>query len=107
MAFATFATRVFLRSKGPRERLLALVLQAVKGLRTEQLPQMVSEREPRDGAFGRLLLTLEWQHVRVLEEDSFQVPVVATARCPGAQLAELLKQRRMKKAEHAWKMTGF
>ena len=47
---------------------------------------MVAARAPSDGAFGRLLLALEWQHVRLVDTESFQVAVAASARCPGQEV---------------------
>jgi len=59
----------------------AALKQATEDMNIEQLTELVAQRAAKDGCFGRMVVTLEWQHVNVLDENSFEVPVFAAARC--------------------------
>ncbi|CAE7280738.1 phnW, partial [Symbiodinium sp. KB8] len=57
-------------------------LQASEGLGLESLPDEIAKLQPKDGCFARVALTLEWPSVNILDENTFEVPVAATGRCP-------------------------
>lgn len=61
----------------------AALQQAAMGLQTEKLPDLVTQMKAKDGCFGRLVMTLEWQEVRMIDEQFFEVPVTAAAQCAG------------------------
>lgn len=50
------------------------------GLGTESFPDVLGAMRPRDGVFGRLYVTLDWQGTSPLE-DGFEVQVHAVGRC--------------------------
>lgn len=58
----------------------AALRQAVEGLNTETMVETLTQRNAKDGSFGRMVLALEWQQVNVLDENTFEVPVAAAAR---------------------------
>ncbi|CAJ1359979.1 unnamed protein product [Effrenium voratum] len=58
-------------------------IEATEGLPgIEKLPQAVAQLQPKDGCFGRLVLSLEWQNVRA-GDGTFEVQVAAAAECEG------------------------
>ncbi|CAE7036795.1 unnamed protein product [Symbiodinium sp. CCMP2592] len=57
-------------------------LEASEGLGLESLPDEIAKLQPKDGCFARVALTLEWPSVNILDENTFEVPVAATGRCP-------------------------
>eukprot|EP00930_Biecheleria_cincta_P037122 TRINITY_DN25465_c0_g1_i1.p1 TRINITY_DN25465_c0_g1~~TRINITY_DN25465_c0_g1_i1.p1 ORF type:complete len:718 (-),score=120.66 TRINITY_DN25465_c0_g1_i1:423-2576(-) len=56
--------------------------EACTGLGVEGLPESVAAMQPRDGSFGRLVLTLEWSSISQLDESTFEVPVHVAGTCP-------------------------
>jgi len=56
--------------------------EASEGLGLESLPDEIAKLQPKDGCFARVALTLEWPSVNILDENTFEVPVAATGRCP-------------------------
>mmetsp|Transcript_51114 Transcript_51114/g.119703 ORF Transcript_51114/g.119703 Transcript_51114/m.119703 type:complete len:848 (+) Transcript_51114:51-2594(+) len=49
--------------------------EASLGLGVEALPDAVASMAPKDAAFGRLFVTLDWHKVVVVDSESFEVPV--------------------------------
>lgn len=55
---------------------------ACTGLGIEGLPDAAAAMNPRDGCFGRLVLALEWSHVSIVDDDSFEVPMHVAGTSP-------------------------
>jgi len=52
------------------------------GAGLESLPRTAVEMRARDAAFGRLFVTSDWHRVRIIDEQTFEVPVDAAGKCP-------------------------
>lgn len=59
---------------------------ASAGLGTEAMRGIVCELAPKEVAFGRLFVTLDWQSVTRADGNSFEVPVLQTGSSPAHPL---------------------
>eukprot|EP00747_Dinoflagellata_sp_TGD_P165356 gnl/TRDRNA2_/TRDRNA2_186516_c0_seq1.p1 gnl/TRDRNA2_/TRDRNA2_186516_c0~~gnl/TRDRNA2_/TRDRNA2_186516_c0_seq1.p1 ORF type:complete len:880 (-),score=151.93 gnl/TRDRNA2_/TRDRNA2_186516_c0_seq1:98-2737(-) len=55
--------------------------EAVSRLGTDALPDEIGSLQPRDTAYGRLYVTMDWHSVLELDENIIEVPVSAVGSC--------------------------
>merc|ERR1719272_1184420 len=56
--------------------------EACEGVGLETLPGLVAGLKPKDASFGRLFMGMDWHTVFAVDDETFEVPLMAAGRCP-------------------------